>query len=389
MKTVKDLFKISKGKKAVESTDVTDLRYIQIDDLRNDNQLKYAVFDQKNVVCDENDVLIAWDGANAGTIGYGLKGVIGSTIAKLTPKVKGINNSYAGRFLQAKFQYLRENCTGATIPHISRPVLECLHIPLPPLEEQKKIAAILDAANALRQKDKALIAKYEELTQFLFLDMFGDPVTNSKGWEKENLESLIAKIENGWSPNCKDHSREFEEEWAVLKLGAVTYKVFNPNENKALPDEVTPKPENEVKRGDLLISRKNTKELVGACAYVLKDVKKLMLPDTIFRLKYDDEKCNPLFLWFLFNEVNFSKRVRNLATGSAGSMPNISKSKLLKLKLVSPPITLQNQFAERVQQIEKQKQLAQQSLQKSEELFNSLLQRAFIKGELTKTLEPV
>ena len=96
-----------------------------------------------------------------------------------------------GRFLQSQFRYLRETCTGATIPHISRPTLESLKIPLPPLDQQKKIAAILDAADAYRQKTKALITKYDELTQSLFLDMFGDPVSNPKGWEKVKLGNQI------------------------------------------------------------------------------------------------------------------------------------------------------------------------------------------------------
>ena len=158
---LKNIFKISKGKKAVESTDHTLQRYIQIEDLRSDDKIKYAQHDKKNITCDEHDVLIAWDGANAGTIGYNLKGVIGSTLAKLSPMRDNIYSPFVGRFLQSQFKYLRETCTGATIPHISRSILESLKIPLPPLDQQKKIAAILDAADAYRQKTKALIEKYD------------------------------------------------------------------------------------------------------------------------------------------------------------------------------------------------------------------------------------
>ena len=76
-----------------------------------------------------------------------------------------------------------------------------VEIPLPPLATQQKIAAILDAADELRQKDKALVAKYDELTQALFLDMFGDPVTNPKGWEKVALKDCTSKIGSGSTPS--------------------------------------------------------------------------------------------------------------------------------------------------------------------------------------------
>jgi len=140
---LKDAFKLSKGRKAELSTNDNGLRYIQIEDLRNDDTMKYAVPDSKNVLCQSNDILIAWDGANAGTVGYGLSGVIGSTLAKLSLKNNKVHIPYAGKFLQSKFKYLRDNCTGATIPHISRASLENLQIPLPPLPVQQKIAAIL------------------------------------------------------------------------------------------------------------------------------------------------------------------------------------------------------------------------------------------------------
>ena len=84
-------------------------------------------------------------------------------------------------------QAISRQSTGTTRTRITKKKIGDLKILLPPLEEQKKIAAILDSADALRQKDKGLIAKYEELTQSLFLDMFGDPVTNPKGWGKSEV----------------------------------------------------------------------------------------------------------------------------------------------------------------------------------------------------------
>jgi type I restriction enzyme S subunit len=82
MNTLGEVFKISKGKKAVESMIQTNLRYIQIGDLRNDDDIKYTTESSTNVLCTKEDILIAWDGANAGTVGYNLEGVIGSTLVR-------------------------------------------------------------------------------------------------------------------------------------------------------------------------------------------------------------------------------------------------------------------------------------------------------------------
>ena len=132
----------------------------------------------------------------------------------------------------------------------------------------------------------------------------------------------------------------------------------------------------------MLFVRKNTYEMVGASAYVFSSPGNLMIPDTIFRLKYIESKVNPIFLWLTINHENYRQEIQRLASGSAGSMPNISKSRLMNKKIYLPPVDKQNQFAERVQAIETQKAQAQASLAQAEDLFNSLLQRAF-KGELT------
>ena len=121
--------------------------------------------------------------------------------------------------------------------------------------------------------------------------------------------------------------------------------------------------------------------MVGVTAFVYETSPKLLLPDTVFRLVLIQELTNPIFLYYLLNNDKFCKEIQLLASGSSGSMPNISKAKLLSKDTILPPIELQNQFAERVQMIETQKQQAQEALAKSEDLFQSLLQRAF-KGEL-------
>jgi type I restriction enzyme S subunit len=277
---------------------------------------------------------------------------------------------------------LLNRAVGAALQNISMGIVKDLKIPLPPLATQQKIAAILDKADELRQDNKQLIEKYDELTQSLFLDMFGDPVRNEKGWEITTFSKILSKIESGWSPVCENKPRNNNEEWAVLKLGSVSDGTYNSKENKKYEFEVPiSKLDCEVKKGDLLFTRKNTYHMVGTTAFVYDTEPRLLLPDTVFRLIYLKEKTNPLFLYYLLNHNKFSAEIQSLASGTSGSMPNISKAKLLTKETILPSINLQNQFAERVQLIETQKQQAQEALAKSEDLFQSLLQKAF-KGDL-------
>ncbi|MGA9383302.1 MAG: restriction endonuclease subunit S [Phormidium sp.] len=257
-------------------------------------------------------------------------------------------------------------------------VLE-IRIPLPPIAQQRRIAEILDRADAVRRKRREAIELTEELLRSAFLEMFSDPVTNPKGWEITTLANLLTDIESGWSPEC-DSRQAKSEEWGVLKLGAVTWGHFDPTQNKALLPDTSPRPALEVKVGDLLVARKNTYELVGASAFVHSTRSKLMLPDLIFRLHLTKE-IDPVYLWQVLSQKTIRLKLSKLASGTSGSMPNISKARLRTLLLPLPPLEIQIRYREIVNQIWKQQEQQKNSFLVTSDLFNSLLQRAF-RGEL-------
>jgi len=256
-----------------------------------------------------------------------------------------------------------------------------ISIPLPPLEEQRRIAAILDQAETLRTQRRQALAHLDTLTQSLFLDMFGDPVANERGWPRVPFGKLLEKIESGWSPVCLDRPAEGNE-WAVLKLGAVTSCEFKPHENKALPNSVAPDASIEVKSGDLLFSRKNTYELVAACVLVDEAPPRLMMSDLIFRFRLNAEaQVDPCYLHRLLIHPSKRQEVQKLAGGSSSSMPNISKAKLAEFLIELPPLSHQQTFATRIQAIEALKATHRTALAQLDALFASLQQRAFA-GEL-------
>lgn len=271
---------------------------------------------------------------------------------------------------------------GTTLQNLSLSgAFNALEVALPPIEEQRRIAAVLDAADALRAKRRQALAKLDTLTQAIFIDMFGDPLLNPRNWPRRHLGSLLRGIDSGKSPVCHDRPA-LPGEWGVLKLGAVTYSTYDAGENKGVPTGTAPDPRHEVRPGDVLFSRKNTRNLVAAAAYVHDTPPRLLLSDLIFRLVIENaELLEGLFLQVQLIQPRLRQSIQALAGGSAGSMPNISKEKLKEVQICLPPIDLQRQFSERANAVRSSQQELISSAAHLDALFASLQQRAF-RGEL-------
>ena len=248
-------------------------------------------------------------------------------------------------------------------------------VPIVDIYEQRRIAAVLDKVSGLIAKRREQLDKLDELVKARFVEMFGDPVSNPKGWNIVELSHCLEGIDNGKSLVCDTRPRQGH--WpAILKLSAATYGYYQPKENKAMLNENEFVNSAAVQTGDLLFTRKNTPELVGMCAYVYETPDKLMMPDLIFRLN-TNETCNKIFLWKLINHELFRENIKAISSGSAKSMSNISKERLLELKIILPPIGLQRKFADFVRQTDKSKLTIQQSLDKLEVLKKALMQQYF------------
>jgi len=267
----------------------------------------------------------------------------------------------------------------AAIPGLNREDAYRQRLLLPPLDEQRRIAAILDQADALRAKRRQVLAHLDALNQSIFHDMFGDLVHGN--WQVEPLGLLSPRIDSGTSPVCETRAA-LPGEWGVLKLGAVTYGEFRGSENKAYLGDVTSMLGNEVKPGDVLMTRKNTRDLVGAVAVVEDHViSGLLIPDLVFRLHLDRERLDAEYFHTLMMTPVKRAIVKTLASGSAGSMPNISKARLRGLAIELPPMELQREFARRIASGKVQKANVQRMMVDCDTLFTALQSRAF-RGEL-------
>lgn len=300
---------------------------------------------------------------------------IGRGLAALTPDKSKVSPEFIFWLLKSKNTELNSKGTGSTFKAIGRKVLEETMIPEISLEKQLEVSEILERVYEIIQIRKEEFQKLDQLINARFVEMFGNPIHNPLGWDMVTFDECLTSIENGKSFVCDSNAREGEHP-GILKLSAATYGVYKPEENKAIIDSNDFVKSAEVHNGDLLFTRKNTPELVGMAAYVEITPNKLMMPDLIFRLN-TNSKCNKIYMWKLINHDLYRRQVESAASGSAKSMSNISKERLGRLRLPLPPIKLQNEFADFVKQVNKSKVAIQKALDKTQMLFDSLMQEYF------------
>ncbi|HIF9403012.1 TPA: restriction endonuclease subunit S [Photobacterium damselae] len=330
----------------------------------------------------EGDILMALSGATVGKIAVADAEAEGAFLNQRVAIIRGKSRTNSA-FLKYAFSghlldTLLLSAGGAAQPNLSPKKLAELEIPLPSLDEQKRIAAILDKADAIRQKRKQAIALADDFLRSVFLDMFGDPVTNPKGWEVKPLKMGISKITAGWSAKGENEPCTGKK-LGVLKVSAVTGGTFKPFENKAVVEDLIPSGKALIfpKKGDLLFSRANTRELVGATCIVTKSYDNVFLPDKLWSISVDGESITTEYLHMLVQHPKFRSQLTSQATGTSGSMLNISKAKLEGTFAPFPDISVQLKFKEiywkHISNIEKLEAL-QEGVEHG---FSSLAQKVF------------
>lgn len=265
---------------------------------------------------------------------------------------------------------------------VPKSFLEELAIPLPPLEEQKRIAGILDEAARLCRLRTRALDTLNTLGQAIFHEMFGDATVESSEYQVQTLGDLLDAIDSGKSPKCLDRPASTTEV-GILKLSAVTSGRFMPEENKSYDGSFPLDPRHQVRDGDLLFTRKNTMALVAAVALVRgAGDRQLYLPDLIFRLRpKSDAPIRLQYLSHLLAHPAKRAQVQALAGGAAGSMPNISKAKLMNVAIPVPPMDVQIAFENRLAECERMEGSVRSGLDQANTLFASLQHRAF-RGDL-------
>lgn len=275
--------------------------------------------------------------------------------------------------LQSKIftNQLRKLITGSAQLNFGPSHIKQIQIPLPPLPVQQKIAAILDAADAYRQKTKALIEKYDQLAQSLFLEMFGDPVRNEKGWEVKAGEEYCSEITVGVV--IKPASYYVEEGVVALRSLNIKPNAFDLSNLVYFSKEShsTQLKKSILNESDIVIVRTGN---TGTAAVIPESLSNSNCIDLII-VRPNKMIVNPKYITYLINSKPGKKLVSGKEVGGIQKHFNIGSFK--KLLLPIPPKEIQDQFVESINIIDQQRLKLEISMIKSEELFQSLLQKAF------------
>lgn len=264
-------------------------------------------------------------------------------------------------------------------PSIKISDIRAEEIPLPPLEEQKRIAGILDPADALRAKRREALTKLDDLLQSTFLDMFGDPVTNPKGWEVTQLDSLI-NVKGGYAFKSSDYLNQ-KKGIPLIRIGEVNRREFNEESLAQIPEEFIIKHEKYIVRnGALLMSLTGTvgKNDYGNVVTLKGNADYYFLNQRVAEIS-SKGSINKIFLSAFLEQKEIKSKLTRKSRGVRQA--NISNRDILELNCPIPPLDLQQRFAEIVSSVEEQKAKMRKHLKQLDNLFASLQQRAF-RGDL-------
>ncbi|MGM9425867.1 restriction endonuclease subunit S [Hydrogenophaga sp. MI9] len=320
----------------------------------------------------ENALLVAMYGATVGRLGIlGMPATTNQAVCHIVPDPARAEVRYLFRALETKVSEMLRRTVGGAQPNINQGIVRELTIPLPPLPEQRRIAAILDQADTLRTQRRAALAQLDSLTQSLFLDMFGDPISNPKKFEVKSL-SEVATFFGG-------NSLPLGQEYFAQEGGYFLMKVSDMN----LPGN-----EREIVKCQGWSQGAGSKASTCAAGSIVipkrggaigTNKKRITTRETVLdpNLMAIHPMPKLLDLEFLFQWL-LGFDLSSIASGS--SVPQLNKQDLAPLQVPLPPLPLQQTFATRVQAIEALKAQHRAALAEQDALFASLQQRAFAGG---------
>lgn len=283
-----------------------------------------------------------------------------------------LDSRYFVHQLMADYQSgrLADYYTGATIKHLTGQDLARYRFPLPPLSEQRRIAAILDQAEILRAKRREALVQLDELQQAIFIEMFGDPVTNPKGWPTKKIGDLLESASYGTSEKSGP-----EGSFPVLRMNNITRSgEIDISDLKYMELAESEYDRYLVKAGDVLFNRTNSAELVGKTA-VYRHADKVAYAGYLIRLRTNSDN-DPEYLGCFLNTA-FAKRILRGMCKSIIGMANINATEIQSMKIAQPPLAIQQEFGRRIQAVEREKSTYRKSLAELDGLFASLQHRAF------------
>lgn len=295
----------------------------------------------------------------------------------LVPRIDMVWPDFLFWWLRAQEKHIQSKGRGATFKEVSKKIVEGLQLPIPPLDEQKRIAEILDKADALRGKRRAALAQLDTLIQSIFLDMFGDPNTNPKGWPVVFLRESTARIQIGPFGSLLHQEDYVGGGIPLVNPKHIQQGTIQPDLSETVSARKFAELDTyHLKAGDVVMGRRGE---MGRCAIVNEGSSPLLCGTGSLFVRPDNEHTTSLFLLFLLSSAALKARLERLSLGQ--TLPNLNSQIVEGLEVPLPPLTVQLEFAVRVEGAYRLIDAQSRAASQLSSLFASLQQRAF-RGEL-------
>ena len=359
-----------------------DIPWVKISDIENaENKIihktvekisKAGLEDINNRLFEEGTLLFAMYGSVGKTAFISKKMSTNQAILGINSKGE-INLEYLNYwFIKNKIKLL-DSARGVALKNLNASIIKSTKIPLPPLETQKEIAHLLDAADALRQKTQEQLDHLDALAQSIFLEMFGDPVLNEKGWEVAKIKDLLV---DGPTNGIYKHSSKYGKGVDIIRIDSFFNNYINLSKLKQVDISEKEEIRYKVNNGDILINRVNSRSHLGKIGLVKNLKRKAVYESNMMKMTFNKTLCLDEYLLKILSHPYVKTQIL-VACKDAVNQSSINQKDVNNLVIPVPDIDTQGKFNFIIQNIETQKIKLKQSLKESEDLFKCLLQDVF------------
>jgi type I restriction enzyme S subunit len=345
------------------------IRVLRIRDIKGKSDPTYYTGDyNRDYEVGNGDLLVGMDGEFNCTIWSAGRALLNQRMAKITPK-SSVDKTYVFYLLKTKLKLLEEQITGSTVKHLLDPQLRGIEMPLLPLERQRRVGSILERADRLRGKREQATQLFGKIIQSLFLKMFGDPANNTRHWETATIDSTCSDI-----TDCPHSTPTYTRTGVPLvrtpniKKGYIDLtetKFISTKEHIVRSRRINPLP------GDILYAREATFGNAG----LVKKGQELSVGQRIMLLRPNPSIVLSEFLVWMINSEYVYSQAATVARGATNPHVNVADAK--KFRIIVPPIENQMRFASAAKVFESLRERQAQSTEEINELFNSLMNKAF------------
>ncbi len=339
--------------------DLTDIAHFNKTDYPKVNLEKYAVI--------EDDIVVALSGATTGKFGInksGQKLYLNQRVAICRENTPTLNHLYLLYYLRTQAKSFLESAEGVAQPNLSTEQMKQYDISVPPIEEQERIVAELDCLSGVIEKKREQLKELDALAQSIFFQMFGDPITNEKGWEVKKVKDVAPQQEYKGDVPCVDGK------YWLLNLDMVI-----PNTGEII--EKCYFDYDEIGNSTIIFNTDNV-----LYSKLRPYLNKVVIPNDIgygtselVPLKPHKDLLNKVFFASLLRSSYFVKYISGKVAGA--KMPRVAMGEFREFAVILPPLSLQQEFVDKIEAIEKQKELIKKSISETETLFNARMDYYF------------